>query len=365
MSSWGSRFLATFAVASIALSAGCSSSVPGEPVAAPGAEEQGKKATSRIDAGSGPVTGLGGTELAARKDIDPCALFPKESQEKLGKNAQYFGGGSKADVCTYGIEVWEGEPPKDPDVKAPTLGVVDIVLDAGMVYLDEDRATSGRRGKLVKESREDFDVYSAEEPRICARRALFKDKSMIDIEVTTRNNTTRADPCESAETVLSSALKVLRSGAVARRSLPANSLLNVDACGLVTPDVVTAALGAAPPRHPGPSIRNCLWSADPKTTKSDSLLIDVVPASLATPGNPMVKEAPPVAGRPATTMQMPFSLPGAPAACTVEVSHIPFEPMQGKKEALSVMTITSAGPEAACQKARAAAELLAPKMPAM
>ncbi|GAA4029100.1 hypothetical protein GCM10022247_62700 [Allokutzneria multivorans] len=362
MSSWRSRFLATVVVASIALTAACTSAVPGEPVAAPGAEEKGKKAKSKIDAGTGPVAGLG--ELNARREVDPCALFPKDAQDTLGKKVNYIGGKTKIDTCTFGIEVWAGEPPKDPAERAPNLGVVDIALNSGMVYVDEERASTGDRGPMTKESRDDFEVYSSQEPRICTRRALFKDKSMIEVEVTTRNNSTQADPCESAETVLSSALKVMRAGQITRRSVPANSLVNVDACGLVTPDVVTAVTGGTPPRHQGPSIRNCLWTLDPKSTKTDALLVDVVLTSAV--NNEMVKSVPPIGGRPAAAVQLPFSAPGMPGTCTIEVSHIPFETqLPGKKEALSVMSITQAGPEAACQKARAGAELLASKMPAM
>ncbi|MCP3798211.1 DUF3558 domain-containing protein [Allokutzneria sp. A3M-2-11 16] len=367
MSSWGSRFLVTFAVASIALSAGCASSVTGEPVAAPGAEEQAKKAKGKIDAGSGPVTGLGGTELAARKDLDPCALFPKEHQDKLGKPSKYVGGATKVDLCVVGIEVWDGDGPQESEdgKPAPTLGVVDIELDASMFFQDEDRASTGSRGKLTKEQRDDVTVYSGEEKRICTRRLVFKDKSMVNIEVTTRNNDTRAEPCESAETVVSSVLKVLRSGPVARRTLPANSLLGIDVCGLVSPDAVTAALGATPPRHPGLGFRGCMWSADPKSIKTETLAINVTTNLIPRAGDQMVKEIAPIAGRPSTTTQLPFAIPGAPIPCTVEVTHIPFEPVPGKKETLSVMVVSSAGAEASCQKARAAAEVIAPKLPAM
>ncbi|WP_086819264.1 DUF3558 family protein [Allokutzneria sp. NRRL B-24872] len=361
MPSWGSRFLATVAVASIAFTAACTSAVPGEPVASPGAEEKAKKAKSKIDPGTGPIAGLGA--LNTRREVDPCALFPRDAQETLGKNVLYFGGKTKIDVCTFGIEVWAGDPPKDPSQKAPNLGIVDIALNSGMVYLDEETASKGARGPLTKESRDDFEVYSSQEPRICTRRVLFKDKSMIEVEVTTRNNTTQADPCESAETVLSSALKVMRGGQITRRSVSANSLVNVDSCGLVTPDVVTAVTGGTPPRHQGTSIRNCLWTVDPKASNAEALIVDV--GLTSTPGE-MVKSIPPIAGRPAVTVQLPFSAPGMPGACTVEISHIPFETQTpGKKEAFSVMALTPAGPEAACQKARAGAELIAPKLPAM
>ncbi|SDM99075.1 Protein of unknown function [Allokutzneria albata] len=348
----------------MALSAGCAASVTGEPAPAPGAEEQAKKNKSRIDAGSGPVTGLGGTELAARKDLDPCALFPKDSQDKLGRPVKYVGGASKVDLCVVGLEVWEGEGPKEGEDEktAPTLGVVDIELDAGMVFQSEERAGMGSRGKLTKETRDDVEVYSAEEPRICTRRLVFKDKSMVNVQVTTRNNDTRAEPCESAETVVSSVLKVLRSGPVARRTLPANSLLNVDVCGLVPAEAVTAALGSTPPRQPGTSIRNCMFTNNPNDIRADALIVDVVTDLVARPGDPMVKEIPPIGGRPATTTQLPF---GTPAPCTVEVTHIPFDPVPGKKETLGVVVVSSAGREAACQKARAAAEVIVPKLPAM
>jgi hypothetical protein len=177
--------------------------------------------------------------LGDPRTADPCALTYAEALSAYGlvETSDHYGNFDRCDAMVYLT--------KDREQ------FVDVRVD--FAQGEEDASVPVHREGAIGIQR------PPAEPDSCTRLLLLPDDEQVVIQADEQGDE-KVDLCGMAEAVTSSALVTLRKGQVDRRTLDAGSLASEDACALLDPAVVTAAVGPGP-LEPSPSFANwgCAW----------------------------------------------------------------------------------------------------------
>lgn len=103
------------------------------------------------------------------------------------------------------------------------------------------------------------------DPDGCGRTLLLPGDYQVSVYAQEHGNE-KVDLCGMAEAVTSSALVTLNAGPIPRRTLPAASLATKNACALLDPATVTAAIGPALVPRPGFANWDCDWTGTDGST---------------------------------------------------------------------------------------------------
>lgn len=283
-----------------------------------------------------PVLALAGS-LADQRALDPCGLVDDAVLRRFGSTSVIpdYGNFDRCDVFI--------------DDAGRSVQLTALVETAG------DPPPPGTTSTVE----DGFQVLRLPAPAdSCTRRVVLPGGQDLQIQVGIEGG---LDPavCSMADVGTSSAVSVLSSGTLPRRSLPfpAGSLGTVDACGLLTGDDVARATGTAPapapPVEPGFGRWRCHWAT---AGGGPGILVRF---DRDTKGPAAIK------GRPTTVPgRVAAEATGEPGECTVSMRQRPYPRPEGEvsQEVVLVQVANSRDPDP-CRVPRALALPVAERLP--
>lgn len=335
MTSWGWTVLSRLALGGVVLSVAiaavaCAVPVAGSPVAAPPAAG----ATGR--ALPNPDRIAAADALGDPRTWDPCTVVDPERLTGFG-NA-IFGVPRSLDYCAVDVSTDKG-----------TALVRVGRLDKVSVLRQEDYKSVDRQGGLRVVS---VGVLNG----ACVRLLVFDDGIALAVESEAEQAGQPVDMCGVADAVMEQVIDAVTHGRAGSFEYPAGSFGMVDACSLVTPEMVAHVPGLAG-AEPQPSVsgHRCVWSHGPIAPR---LVLNFVL------GNQPRDVPEKIAGRD-TTFYDDYIEDEDYSVCDATGLHIPFphETIPRYELALLIVFLPSAQGAAACDAARAVVGELWPKLP--
>jgi hypothetical protein len=212
--------------------------------------------TSSIPAGSGPAVSTGSARLfiGDSRTADPCAMTDLAALERFGRTEldTDYGGFDRCDVIVY----------------LPGRGSVDVMADLNQLAPPEQGGKPRIVGRVAVL---DNPVESGE----CSRTLVLPGVRDTTVRVRAQwEDEGRADLCEIADAAATVAARKLDRGPLKRRSLPAGSLAQRDACALLSGKALEAIPGVdATEPDTGFGGWDCKWNSTTSDT-SVSLTFD-------------------------------------------------------------------------------------------
>jgi hypothetical protein len=309
--------------------AGCTSRVGGSPVTSS------ERPTERPTEGTAPVV-LG--DLSA---IDPCSLTDLKVFDELG--TAKFAHPESFDYCTIDM----------------TIGGADI-----KVYIGEIGKLSQTSDPAAKRVRElDGGMYvnqPAPAGATCTQELVFPDE--ITIRASAANYRDGSpDLCPTVSAAMDKIIDVVEHGRVGHRHPKDNSLIPLDACGLVPDDTITAQPGFADAyRLPSPAGHHCYWQTPDSTDRYVLMLqftAGLSPSVITDDGSTTS-----IAGRETFTNRFPET-----DDCSVVTGHIIFDEIDEYDLSVEQAEVHAFAPggriDNACQAATAVAKQVWPHLP--
>ncbi|SDM32209.1 hypothetical protein SAMN04489726_0998 [Allokutzneria albata] len=285
----------------VVMSSACSSVVAG--VAEPsgsGASSGGAKDSQRT------IT------LGDVRTVDVCGLTPVEALSSIGR-VENRASISGVNSCqrTINIEVDAGSGQKR------VVGVLDYTLTLtspieSAEWLRKSYPTEfsqGRRGATT--------TYQGKTADGGCMRLANADQGQLQVVVKKRRPETQGDACATADAAFDAVLaSVLSDTPIPRRPTVANSIVNLDPCALVTPEMVRASYTKELQASPQISVFSCAFGGPGRGMVLVKVAHMLVPGRLPLfPGTKVTT----IAGRPATENLMG-------PRCVVELGHIATDP---------------------------------------
>lgn len=328
--------------------AGCVSTVGGHPVALPVVDRSLPTSGAPTTGSPAPRGAAAPTAAEALGDlptVDPCSLVDLTAMRELGTVdlAELTG----ADDCPVAVRA-DGGAHYEVDI-----GRLDTVTPADLAR-SEVTSLPGGLSMLAQPP----------VPGRCERDVLFADRIALQAVA---DDLGEGDPtlggaqyCHAAELAVNAAADRIAAERVAHRQAPAGSLLTVQACSLLSDELVATLPGIGPhPPTPYPAGHQCLYGRADRTAHL-RVELGIAPPVLPSTANATTETH---GGR--TSVLLRASLPDI-SLCVLSATHRPSADTvaPGLVEfSQIVVNLPSADIEGACRAARAAADQAWPKLP--
>jgi hypothetical protein len=322
---------ALFGVAlSVVVAAACAVPVSGSPVAAPPTAAETGRALPN------PDRIAAADALGDPRTWDPCTVV--DPPKVTGFGGAYFGVPRSLDYCTVDVSTDKGRA-------AVRIGRLEKF---SVRHLADYRSVDRQGGLRV--------VHVGTRGGACVRVLVFDDGIGLSVDSEAEPPSQPVDTCGVADAVMEQVIDAVVHGRAGSFEYPAGSLGMVDACSLVTPEMVAHVPGLAKAKAaPQPSVsgHECVWARG----QSRLVLSFVL-------GRPTSDVAEQFAGR-ETAFFSDDNEDKDYSVCQVTGVHIPFpnKVIPRHEQVLLLVFLPSGQSAAACDAARAVAAALWPKLP--
>jgi hypothetical protein len=228
-------------------------------------------------------------------------------------------------------------------------------IQVGYLYesdhdLNDDGAESRAGGLIV--------VPNYDSANACARDIVFADSIALEVRTWSENQDKTDALCAISDEVVDHVVDAVMAGRAESLRFPDNSLGEIDACELVTAEVVAVVPGLSPAVRPEPQVstHSCWWANE---TADAMLNIEFEIGHL-----PVGDSGSTVDGRFTAVTQ--YADGEDSSLCLADGEHVPFkyDSKQGLMERVAIYVYQKPGQvEAACTAASAVAAALWPKLP--